>query len=233
MPEPLSFDEVARLFETLGVKSFGAALPEGRIHWTDASGAIVAHAACQAILNWAGANHSLMWAEAMPHFRDAGVPCLPALDEGETYRQDVDETEAQELASQAAQLTGAQFLYAAPTGGGGKLYLAIRGFVPGAPQPDPQDEARRVLAARTWAQARLRQLAALLGQGRVDELPGLLRSFSGEARQQAEYVVPGTDLAPRLAGLATQSVAWASRLPDDAVQVAYALDVAVNGFDRP
>ncbi|MCB9779588.1 MAG: hypothetical protein H6742_13575 [Alphaproteobacteria bacterium] len=227
----LDFRQVQAIFDRLGVANFGAALPEGRIHWTDQAGGVVAHARCQAILSWAATNQSLMWAEAIAGFKDAGVPCLPKPDERDDYEADIDEDTAQELAGQCAQLTGAQFLYAAPTGGGGKLFLAVRDFRPGGLEPDPEEEARRVEAARGWAEGKLTRLAeALADEARTGEVAGLLRAFAGEARQQAHYVVQGTALGGRLGGLATQAEAWAAALPQQREVVAYQLGVAAKGL---
>ncbi|RME25858.1 MAG: hypothetical protein D6798_07920 [Deltaproteobacteria bacterium] len=235
MAEPLTFEQVASLFESLGIASFGAALPEGRIHWTNRAGEIVAHARCQAILSYAAANQSLMWAAGIESFQQAGVPCLPPPDESRPYEEDIGEDDAMELATQAAQLVNAQFLYAAPTGGGSKLFLAVRDFTPGSPDADPLEEERRIEATRAWAFGKLSRLAERLQQAvgddqAVAEVATLLRSLSGQADQQARFVVPGSDLAPRLAGLATQARMWADRLPADLEQVAYALRVAANGF---
>ena len=232
MPEPLTFDQVAELFESLGVKSFGAALPEGRIHWTDDDGKIVAHARCQAILSFASTNASVMWAEKIPSFAEAGVPCLPAPDD-QGYQEGLDEAEAQELAGQAAQLTNAQFLYAAPTGGGGKLFLAIRDFTAGTPDADPADELRRLAATTAWVQERLRQLSSLLPTDRAEEAPGLLKSFADQCKQQATFVVPGSELASRLTGLSVQATTWSTALSLDANhrdRVAYEIAIAINGF---
>ncbi len=235
MAEPLTFEQVATLFESLGIASFGAALPEGRIHWTNQAGDVVAHARCQAILSYAAANQSLMWAAGIASFQEAGVPCLPPPDEDHPYEEDVGEDDAMDLATQAAQLVNAQFLYAAPTGGGGKLFLAIKDFTPGSPDADPDEERRRIEATRAWAHGKLTRLAGRLRQASGDddaiaEVATLLRSLSGQADQQARFVVPGSELAPRLAGLATQTRMWAERLPGDLDQVAYALQVAGNGF---
>lgn len=227
----LDFREVQTIFDRLGVANFGAALPEGRIHWTNGDGRVVAHARCQAILSWAATNQSMMWAEAISGFSDAGVPCLPKPDERSDYEEDVDEDTAQELAAECAQLTGAQFLYAAPTGGGGKLFLAVRAFQPGGIEDDPEEEARRVEAARGWAEAKLSRLAEKLSdEGRSGEVAGLLRSFAGEARQQAHFVVKDTELGGRLGGLATQAEAWAAALPQQREVVAYQLGVAAKGL---
>ncbi len=232
MASSLTFAQVEQLFGTLGVKNFGAALPEGRIHWTNEAGDIVAHARCQAVLSYASANSSLMWCAAMDHFESAGVPCLPAPDEGPAYEADVTEEIALELATQAAQLTGAQFLYAAPSGGGSQLFLAIRDFHPGAPEEDPSTQARRVAAARSWATARLRSVSTMIGEGRTDEAAAMLRSFDGELRQQAEFIVQGSDLAPRLAGLSSQAALWAEQAEAEPDRVAYEMSIATRGFDE-
>lgn len=231
MPEPLRFAEVKDLFDTLGVQDFSAALPEGRIHWINGDGAVVAHARCRAILSWAATNNSILWAEAIASYQEAGVPCLPAPEGEEPFVEDIDETVAQELAGQSAQLVNAQFLYAAATGGGGKLFLAITDFTPGTPAEDPGAEGRRVAAARTWTHARLQRLGALLKEGRADEVAGLLLALAGQSRQQADYVVRGTDLAPRLSGLAAQAQLWSAALPDQAQRVAYELEIAARGWE--
>jgi hypothetical protein len=232
MPEPLTFDQVSDLFESLGVKSFGAALPDGQIHWTNTEGEVVAHARCQAILSFAATNASVMWAEKIPSFTDAGVPCLPAPDD-DGYEEGVDETEAQELASQAAQLANAQFLYAAPTGGGGKLFLAIRGFTAGTPEPQEGEEQRRLDATTSWVQERLQQLSKILSSDRADEAAGLLTAFADQAKQHATFVVPGSELAGRLTGLSIQATTWGTALSMDANhrdRVAYEIAIAINGF---
>lgn len=232
MTEPLSFEQVAILFESLGVHSFGAALPEGRIQWTNTAGEVVAYARCQAILSYAATNASVMWAEKITSFTEAGVPCLPAPDDT-GYEEGLDENEAQELATQAAQLVSAQFLYAAPTGGGGKLFLAIRGFTPGKPEADPAADAKRLASTMQWVQERLRQLSGLLSDERANEAPGLLKAFASQAKQQADFVVPGTDLSGRLTGLSVQATTWSTALqmdPKHRDRVAYEMAIAINGF---
>jgi hypothetical protein len=227
----LTFAQVEQLFTTLGIKNFGAALPEGRIHWTNEDGAVVAHARCQAVLSYAPTNSSLMWCAGMAHFEKAGVPCLPAPDDGPAYEEGVDEDTALELATQAAQLTGAQFLYAAPSGGGSKLFLAIRDFHPGAPEEDASTVARRVAAARAWALARLQGMAGLIGEQRTDEAATLLAAFEGEVGQQAEFVVNGTPLAARLSGLGAQAALWSEQVVDQPERVAYEISIAARAFD--
>lgn len=233
MASSLTFDQVEKLFNSLGVKSFGADLAQGRIHWLDEGGQTVAFARCQAVLSHAATNDSIAWAEDLPHFKQAGVPCLPKLDGEEAYQDGVSLELAQELATQAAQLTGAQFLYTAPSGGGGQLFLAVRDFTPGSPEEDPDAASKRIDGTRGWARNRLGTMVGVIREGRLDEAQALLASLAGEARNQAEFVVPGTDVAAQLEQLAVQSVTWAERVAEAPEPVAYELEIASRGFVEP
>lgn len=228
MPELMPFEEVQRLFTTLGVRNFGAALPEGRIHWMDESGAVVAHARCAALLSWAAANRSVYWAEALAHFKTAGVPTVPRPEGLPEYQEGMTEQLAESLAARAAQDVSAEFLYTAPTGGGGKLYLAVMGFTPGADQ-DEVEPSRKVTATRAWVEAKLRQLGQSAGRGDADTAD-LLRAFAEESRRQSGQVVQGTDLAPALIELAADLERWAAGLPDANQSVSGALAAAARGF---
>lgn len=130
MSELTPFEEIQRLFSSLGVRDFGAALPEGRIQWMNADGAVVATGRCVAVLSWAAPNQSIAWAEALPHFKSAGVPTLARPEGLPEYQVGVPETLAEQLASRSARDASAVFLYTAPTGGGSKLYLAVTEFTP-------------------------------------------------------------------------------------------------------
>ena len=55
----------------------------------------------------------------------------------------------------------------------------------------------------------------------------------GQAKQQADFVVPGTPLAGRLTGLSVQATTWSTALQMDANhrdRVAYEMAIAINGF---
>lgn len=130
MSDLLSFEEIARLFTSLGVRDFGAALPEGRIQWMNAEGTVVANGRCVAVLSWAAPNQSIAWAEALPHFKDAGVPTVARPEGLPEYQVGVPEGLAEQLANRAAKDAAALFLYTAPTGGGSKLFLAVTAFEP-------------------------------------------------------------------------------------------------------
>lgn len=136
MSDLLSFEEIERLFSSLGVRDFGAALPEGRIQWMNAEGAVVANGKCVAVLSWAAPNQSIAWAEALPHFKEAGVPVVARPEGLSEYQVGVPEKLAEQLANRAARDAAAIFLYTAPTGGGSKLFLAVTEFVPVAGQVD-------------------------------------------------------------------------------------------------
>lgn len=228
MSELMPFEEVQRLFTTLGVRNFGAALPEGRIQWMDESGAVVAHAECAALLSWAAGNRSICWAEALPHFKQAGVPTVPRPEGLPEFQEAMTESLAESLAARAAQDFQAEFLYAAPTGGGGKLYLAVRGFTPGS-STDEVDPARKVAATRAWIEARLRQLGAGTGRGDADAAD-LLRAFAEECRRQSSQVVTGTPLAAQLVELSADLDRWAAGLPDARDGVSGALAAASRAF---
>ncbi len=130
MSDSHSFDDIQQTFTALGVRDFSAALPEGRIQWLNAGGAVVAHARCAAVLSYASANQSMAWAEALPHFQQAGVPVLERPDGLPEYQVSVTEQMAEQMAARVARNAGAQFLYPAKYGNGSLLYLSITEFTP-------------------------------------------------------------------------------------------------------
>lgn len=232
MSELISFEEIQKLFHTLGIRTFDAALPEGRITWLDEHRAPVAHGRCAAVLSWAASNQSLCWAEALPHFKSAGVPTVARPEGMPEYQEGVPGRFAENLAARAAQDTAAEFLYEAKTGGGGVLYLAISGFTPGAPEGDLGAPATRVAATRAWASIKLRQVGNHVASGASDS-PALLRTFAAEAIQQAQYTVQGTPLAEELLQLAAQAEGWAAALPEDSAAVAEGLGLASRQLSAP
>jgi hypothetical protein len=223
----LSFGEVSGLFGTLAIQSFGAALPEGRIHWMDKDGNIVAHGRCLAILSFAATNNSVMWADGIPSFKDAGVPVVPH--EGEHYVVDQGPEQAEALALEAANKAGAIFAYQAPTGGGGILWLAVTEFVPGSIATDPDEAARRERSARDYVGATLSGVStALADGGDPAEAAALLRSFASVLSKQIEFVVAGLPVADGLQVLVDDAVAWADALPADAMRVQGAVKAAAS-----
>lgn len=130
MTEHRSFEDIQQLFSTLGVRDFSAALPEGRIQWLNAEGTVVAHARCVAVLSYAPANQSMAWAEALPHFKEAGVPTLERPDGLPEYQVNINDAVAEQIAARVARNAGAEFLYPAKYGNGSLLYLSITEFTP-------------------------------------------------------------------------------------------------------
>lgn len=230
MSELLTFEDVQRLFSTLGVQNFGAALPEGRIQWMDASGQVVAQGRCAAVLSWAAANQSICWADSMPHFQSAGVPVLLRPEGLPPYQEGMDLNFAQNLAARAAQGTGAQFLYQAKTGGGGQLFLAISEFTPGSGDGAAEDVGQRMAHMSAWLVMRLGSLADHIEKG-ANNGPDRLKAFAGEARNQADYALRGTALADQLRALASDAERWAEALPDGVVAVVGALRAAAKGME--
>lgn len=229
MSEITPFEEVQRLFASLGVKDFDAALPEGRIRWLDEHGAEVAHARCSAVLSWAGGNRSLCWAEALPHFVQAGVPTVARPDGLPEYQEGLTKELAEGLAGRAARDSGAEFLYEAKTGGGGALYLAVIGFTPGAQDGGGATLDQRVRATNLWMSLKLRRLGEHVAADKADSVERLT-AFAAELRKQAGTTVAGTPLAQTLTDLAADIDTWGSGLPAARDAVAGALTAAASGF---
>lgn len=116
-------EEVAAKFDSLGIKSFGADLPAGKIHWVNAQGEIVARGDCKAVISFAGTNNSYIWLSTMAQYES--VPTLPIPEGSAPYVEPATETEARAAATLAAIGDKADYLYAAPVGGGGYVYLAV------------------------------------------------------------------------------------------------------------
>jgi hypothetical protein len=223
----LSFGEISGLFGSLGIQSFGAALPEGRIHWMDKDGRVVAHGRCLAVLSHAPGNDSVMWAAGIPSFTDAGVPVVPH--EGEHYLADTGPEQAEALALDAANKAGGLFAYQAPTGGGGVLWLAITEFVPGALDSDPDEAERRARGARDYAAQTLSAVAEVLGDpSRAHDAAALLRSFAGVLGKQIEFVVAGLPVADSLGVLAADALDWAQALPAEVTRVRASVEAAAK-----
>ena len=133
-PREQRFSEIQAAFKELGIKTFYAELPEGRISWVDDGDVTVARARCKAILSYVATNQSLKWAWGLEHFVTAGVPMVARDETMPVYMENVPLRNAEHLAMRAADEDGAEFYYAAPTGEGSFLYLAIHGFEP-VPRP--------------------------------------------------------------------------------------------------
>ena len=104
----------------------------------------MAHAECKVVLSFAATNNSIAWGEAIPGFKDAGVPHIPTPEGKKSMAMDYHEAQARHLARKTASEHDAQFLYVAPTGGGGFLYLAIYNFELGEIELGEEDEEKRL-----------------------------------------------------------------------------------------
>ncbi|MEC8424572.1 MAG: hypothetical protein VX000_12400 [Myxococcota bacterium] len=188
---PLPFVAIRALFDSLGVATFGAALPEGRIQWMDAQGTVVATARCRVVLSWAAGNESYLWATRLPGFSEAGVPVVPLPDGEEESRVGVTKEEAESVATAACMGTGVQFLYEAPTGGG-CLFLAVEQFAPGAPDEDRGGAAARFEKARTWAARTLARLAETI-ESEAGSRASLeaMGAFAKDLRNQSDLALTG------------------------------------------
>lgn len=203
---PLPYVAIRALFDTLGVATFGAALPEGRIQWMNGAGDVVASASCEVVLSWAAGNDSILWGTKLPGFAEAGVPCVPLPEAQPESQVGVTKEEAESIATAACMGGGAQFLYEAPTGGG-CLFLAVREFRPGAPgEEDAAAAAGRLDKARTWAAQSLARLANALEEddARADAVAAL-GAFARDLRNQADLVIAGLPAAASVRSLAERA----------------------------
>lgn len=229
---PLPFVAIRALFDSLGVQSFGAALPEGRIHWMNGNGDTVASARCKVVLSWAAGNDSILWATKVPGFAEAGIPVVPLPDGQDEMQEGVSREDAESIATAACMGTGVQFLYEAPTGGG-CLFLAIDHFTPGSPDEDPAAAAARLDNARSWAARNLASLAAALeeGQGSRESL-GAMGAFAKDLRNQAALALTGLPGAADVQTLAERVEDLQAIAEADPAGAAAALRAEVAGIGQ-
>ncbi len=199
---PLPYVAIRALFDNLGVATFGAALPEGRIQWMNGAGEVVAHGSCEVVLSWASGNDSILWGTKLPGFAEAGVPCVPLPEAQPESQIGVTKEEAEAIATAACMGSGAPFLYEAPTGGG-CLFLVVTEFHPGAPGEDAAAAAGRLDKARRWAAQWLaRHAQALEADESRAEAVAALGAFARDLRNQADLVIAGLPAAASVRALA-------------------------------
>lgn len=199
---PMPYVAIRMMFDQLGVASFGAALPEGDIHWMDERGDIVARAKCAVVLSWAEGNRSIMWGTKLPGFAEAGVPVVPLPEGQDESVLDVDKDDAESIATGACMGGDAQFIYEAPTGGG-CLFLAVREFRPGAPNEDVAAGLKRLEKARAWAASTLANLANVLEEDATrSEAIESMGALGKNLRNQADLVIAGLPAAASVRMLA-------------------------------
>ena len=229
---PLPFVAIRALFDSLGVESFGAALPEGRIHWMNGSGRTVASARCKVVLSWASGNDSILWATKLPGFAEAGVPVVSLPEGQEEMQEGVTKEDAESIATAACMGTGVQFLYEAPTGGG-CLFLAVDHFTPGSPDEDPSAAAARLDTARGWAARTIAGLAVALEEGEGSrESVGAMGAFAKDLRNQAALALVGLPGAADVQALAERVEELQAIAESDPAGAAAALRAEVAGIGR-
>jgi hypothetical protein len=128
---PTETDSLAP-FSTLGVATYRAALPEGRIEWLNGDGVAVASGSCRVIASYA-ADRSFQWGWANKDLVAAGVPVIQKGD-GEPRLSDLDAEEAEALAYDAAVGAGCAFVYRAKAGAV-TIFLGISDFQAGKGAP--------------------------------------------------------------------------------------------------
>ncbi len=204
------------VLQQLGVEDFGADLAGGKIHWTNAGGEVVAHATFKAILSWAATNNSIMWAQELEQFREAGVPVL-GLDPGSlglSRSGAMGDNEAANLAREAASAADALFVYRAPNGDNA-LYLAVYDFETGNIELGPEELERRETSAQEYISTSLGNIANVLeDESRREEVRRLLVNFKKALEQQAE-LLSGSPAADDVRGLIPTVRRWLPLLDED------------------
>jgi hypothetical protein len=225
---------IRMMFDQLGVASFGAALPEGDIHWMDDRGNIVARAKCAVVLSWAEGNRSILWGTKLPGFAEAGVPVVPLPEGQEESVLDVDKDDAESIATSACIGTNDpfQFMYEAPTGGG-CLFLAVREFRPGAPNEDAAAGQKRLEKARAWAASTLANLANVLEEDATrSEAIAAMGALGKNLRNQADLVIAGLPAAASVRMLAERVEDLQAIAEHDPAGAATALRAEVSEVGR-
>ncbi len=190
----LKLEDFNVVLERLKVVNYGANLAGGTIHWTDASGAVVAHAQIKAVLSWAATNNSAMWASGIGQFEDAGVPVVVFEEAKGDYIGNINDIQAAELAGKAAAQAGAAYLYRASNGANG-LYLAIFDFKEESIELTPEDIARKKRSVMGYSMQMLNNLGEILNnKKRVAEAKNLMNHYHKALAQQLEHVA-GEDTA--------------------------------------
>jgi hypothetical protein len=189
------FDSIAHQMDALGVQSFGADLQGGRIHWMDGSNAVVAHGRCKAILSFAATNNSYLWLSA--HSQYQGVPKVMKPEGAEGYREGVTEAEARAVAVEAAIADGAAYMYAAPMGGGGFVYLAVHDLAFGPLTLSPEEQLHKTRAAMQYV---VHKVDALLSIAARPDFDTVLYAFLRDMEAQYRYVLKGLPAAAVVQG---------------------------------
>ncbi len=190
---------IAAKFEELHVESFGADLPNGKIHWTNSAGERVAQGDCKVTISYAGTNNSYIWMSTMAQYKN--VPKIPLPAGMPKYVESTTEERARKIAENAAAADGADYLYAAPVGGGGFVYIAVYKLVFTVEKDTPEVEAAKKKAAWEFLAERI---TVLIDAIEINDFPKLFDAFIVDARNQAKYVLFGLQEAHAVAAFATK-----------------------------
>lgn len=194
-----NFEAVKAKFEELRVESFGADLPNGKIHWTNSSGERVAQGDCKVTISFAGTNNSYIWMSTMAQYKN--VPKIPIPAGMPKYVESTTEERARKIAEDAALKDGADFLYAAPVGGGGFVYIAVYKLVFTVEKDTPEIEASKKKAVWEFIVNKLDSLMPIV-EG--NDFAALFEAFIVELRNQAKYVLYGLSEAQAIGAFANQ-----------------------------
>ncbi|MCC6551897.1 MAG: hypothetical protein IT372_02595 [Polyangiaceae bacterium] len=183
-----------------------ADLKGGRFVWIDPGGRVSAEARAQVLCSWSRATSVVAMAWADPLVRGAGIPRIDGM---ASECDDIDEEGAWRIAMEAAEATGASYLYrvSAPHAW---YFLALRdlsftpkrcSFHPGAPVGlvlRALGEVRQAIESRAEPSAVVRERIVALGSSLF---------------HQAEYTYRGTDWVARLDRTGKRLMHLAKRLP--------------------
>lgn len=198
------YDAIAAKFEELHVESFGADLPNGKIHWTNSAGERVAQGDCKVTISFAGTNNSYIWMSTMAQYKD--VPKIPLPAGMPKYVESTTEERARNIATSAAAKDGADYLYAAPVGGGGFVYIAVYKLVFTVEKDTPEEEAAKKKAAWSFLADKIEMLIDAID---VNDFPKIFDAFIADARNQAKYVLFGLSEANSVGAFTTKlEEAW-------------------------
>lgn len=220
------------VLDELKVVGFGVNLAGGKIHWTDAAGLVVAHAEIKAILSWAATNNSAMWAHAIGQFQDAKVPVLIPKEKISDFIQNINDSEAADLASEAAEEADAEFIYRASNGANG-LYLAVFNFKKESFELSSEDLARKRKSAIGYIVQMLGNIHEILSnKKRVEEAGNLLKHFDEVLNQQLEMLIKDEDLKDEGNRLKKSIQSWLNMLPDKRNDVLAFIKQAASKWQR-
>jgi hypothetical protein len=181
-------------------------LRAGRFVWVDGCGRVSAEARAQVLCSWSRATSVVSMAWADPLVRSAAVPRIDGM---LSERDDVDEEGAWQIAMEAAEASGATYLYRVPApnawyflGLSGLTFAPERGsFHPGTPAGlvlRALAEVRQAIESRAEPSDVIRERLCVLGSALF---------------HQGEYAYRGTEWVARLDRTGRRLHTLAKRLP--------------------